>query len=160
MYFSPQDYLKFVVDLKTYLNCRMEFVEPNDSKNRHLFSQDNSFGNYPIAKLGDIEIAMLHFPTKDEAIAKWNRRVERVCWDNLIIKMNDQNGCSYEDAKFFLDTPMQCKVKIFFSAKKAWQKKDNRIIYIPQLNSNHVCASKEPFGKSKICNINDIINAL
>ena len=161
MYFAPEEYLKFVSNLPYYINeCKMELVDPEDAIHKELYKQDNTFGQYPIAKVGDVEIALLHYHSKEEALAKWERRCQRVCWDRLIVKMNDQNGCTIQDMKTFLSMPIECEKKLFFTAKKAWKKEDSEVIYIPQIRKAHVFASLEPFGASRKCNMNSIINQL
>lgn len=39
--------------------------------------------NYPVAKLDDVTIHFVHYKTEQEAREKWNRRKERVNYDNL-----------------------------------------------------------------------------
>lgn len=161
MYFAPQEYIKFISNLEYYLNeCSIEFVNPQVAMHRELYKQDSTFGNYPIARLDDVEIALLHYHSKEEAISKWNRRCSRICWDNLIIKMNDQNGCSFGDMEKFLEIPIRCKNKIFFTTKNGWKKVHPELIYIPQIRKTSVFASLEPFGSSRKCNVNELINKL
>ena len=161
MYFSPEDYLKLVSDLKHYLlDSTLSFIDPNNAKHKVLFKQDNTFGKYPIAVLDDIEIAMLHYHSQEEALEKWNRRIERICWDRLIVKFNDQNGCTIDQMNHFLQLPLSCNTKPFLTAKKAWANKTDGAIYIPQIKTNQVFASLEPFGKSIVCDVNKIINEI
>lgn len=161
MYFPPDDFLKLISNLKHYLlDCDLKFINPNDAKHKDLFKQDASFGYYPIGVLDDIEIAMLHYHSQEEAFEKWNRRIDRICWDKLIIKMNDQNGCTIEKMKMFMSLSIPCKTKLFFTAKKSWAESNSEAILIPQLRTTSVFASLEPFGHSRICNINQIINSL
>lgn len=161
MYFAPTEYLKFISNLKHYINeCEMEFIDPEKSVHKALYRQDNTFGKYPIAKLGDVEIALLHYHSKNEALSKWRRRCERIHWENIIIKMNDQNGCTKNDMLSFFDMHLECKCKLFFSVKKEWKKINSDIVLINQFNRHHIYASMEPFGASRKCNINSIINRL
>lgn len=161
MYFAPEDYLRFIANLEYYINeCDIQFVAPDKATNKILYMQDNTFGKYPIAKLDNVEIAMLHYRSEEEAAAKWKRRCSRICWDNLIIKMNDQNGCTLVDMEAFLKTPIRCKRKLFFTTKKEWKKEHAETIYIPQFRKSSVYASLEPFGASSRCNINKLINQL
>ena len=53
--------------------------------------------------LGDIEIVLLHYHDKKVAYEKWNRRVERINYNNLIFKFSYMNECSYDMLKEFDD---------------------------------------------------------
>ena len=64
----------------------------------------------PIAICGDIEIIFMHYKTPEEALKKWTRRVERMNWNNLIIKFSEMNGCTEDDLKAFDSLPYQKKV--------------------------------------------------
>ena len=70
----------------------------------------------PIGRLDDVEIVFLHYKTKEEAIEKWNRRLNRVNYDNLIIKFSEQNLCDYEHLKAFEE--LSYKKKILFTKKE------------------------------------------
>lgn len=161
MYFAPEEYLKFVRNLRHYI-CEetISFVRPDEARHKNLYVQDNTFGQYPIARVGDVEIAFLHYRSEIEAREKWERRCARVHWDRLIVKMNDQNGCTYEDMDSFMNEEIPCAQKLFFTVHKEWAKKNKAIIYIPQFTKDHIFASKEPFGKSRRCDMNKIINTL
>jgi len=49
---------------------------------------------YPIGRLGEVELHFLHYPSPDAARAKWARRVQRIRWDNLLVKI-----CWHDDAR-------------------------------------------------------------
>ncbi|WP_245150281.1 DUF1919 domain-containing protein, partial [Streptococcus pneumoniae] len=51
--------------------------------------------------LDDIELHFLHYADEEEATQKWNRRLERIHWDNLYFKFNDNDACTYELMKEF-----------------------------------------------------------
>src|SRR5690606_7177892 len=70
-----------------------------------------------IGKLGDIEVIFLHYDTFENAKAKWERRAKRVNYENIIIKFNDQNGCSMNEYLSF--TQMNYKNKIYFTSNKS-----------------------------------------
>lgn len=58
LFFMAEDYIKFISDLKGYLSEDLRFISPRDSKWRNAkeIKNDSHFGQYPIGKLGDIEI--------------------------------------------------------------------------------------------------------
>ena len=93
MFFLADDYIRFVCDLKTYVNQPLTMIEPHNSKYYDILSADRPV-DYPIGKIGDVEMMFLHYKSNEEAIEKWNRRVDRINWDNLLIKFNDNNGCT------------------------------------------------------------------
>lgn len=71
--------------------------------------------DYPLALLGDIELHFLHYKSENEAREKWERRLRRICWENLYFKFNDNDQCTYELMKEFEKLPY--KSKVIFSSK-------------------------------------------
>lgn len=95
LFIMPDDYLKFINNLEYYINdCKLSFIEPDKSHNYDYLKNTPHFGEYPVGVLGDIEICFVHYASRKEAREKWNRRCKRINWNNLIIKFNDQNGCT------------------------------------------------------------------
>ena len=102
LFIMPADYLKFVNRLEYYLKeCSIKFIKPENSKNYKELITHQGFGNYPIGVLDDVEIMFMHYKSEQEVLEKWNRRLQRVDWDNLIIKFNDQNECTKEQIEEF-----------------------------------------------------------
>lgn len=164
LFFMAQDYIKFVSDLKEYLNSELSFIAPEDSKWRDApqVSGDSRFGSYPVGILSNgnesVEIFFLHYHSEQEAKEKWERRCKRVNWNRLLVKFNDQNGCSEENLCEFLTLPY--KNKIFFTCKD-WNVQSEEIIKIRQLfNKEFIQASYEPFGRNRRCDITDCLNKL
>ncbi|WP_270606623.1 DUF1919 domain-containing protein [Faecalimonas umbilicata] len=79
---SP-DFIKFVLNIKYYLDCKLEFV-----------TTDNSF---PVAKLDDITVYFVHYLTIEEAEKKWNERKQRINWDNIYILTNDLDNVTQDE---------------------------------------------------------------
>ena len=50
----------------------------------------------PIGVLDDIEVIFLHYSSFEEAVMAWNRRKQRICIDNLYVKMSEMNNCTKE----------------------------------------------------------------
>ncbi len=160
VFFMAEDYIRFLSDLKGYLASELVFISPEDSKWKSApqVGGDKRFGSYPIGKIRDVEIFFLHEHSKEEAKKKWLRRIERINWDRLLIKFNDQNGCTLEHLEQFLQLPY--KNKIFFTCK-SWPVKAEEIIVIPQLfNKKQIMVSYEPFGRTKYADITRMINSL
>ena len=161
MFFYADDYIKFLKNLKKYTTeVELKFINPNDSKWKKYVENDKRFGTYPVGVLDDIEIFFLHYSSEAEAKEKWERRCKRINWDRMIVKFNDQNLCSENNLKEFLN--LEFKNKLFFTCKD-WKIKDEKaeIIKIKQhFKKEFILASHEPFGKNKYINLNKYINNL
>lgn len=107
-YFFAKDYLKFVKNLKYYFSLELSFISSEKSKYFKNLSEESK--NCPIGVLGDIEIVFLHYKTEEEVLDKWNRRIKRINWDNLIVKFNDQNNATEEDIIEFDRLPFKNKL--------------------------------------------------
>ena len=114
MFFVSEDYIKFIYNLKHYLNQDVCFINMEESKHKDYLKKIKYSGL--IGKIEDVEICFLHYKTEEEAKDKWNRRKERINWDRIIFKFNDQNMCTYKELKAFND--FEAKNKICFTAKK------------------------------------------
>lgn len=106
LYFFGSDYVKFVSDLRHYVNAELKFISAADSAYAETLIRRNELDKV-VAKLDDIEIVFLHYPTPEEAEEKWKRRCARINWDNMFIKFSQMNECSDQDIRAFdaLDFP-------------------------------------------------------
>lgn len=157
MYIMPNDYIKFIGNLRYYMGLKLDFVKPKESKHYNELSYQSNFGSYPVGKLDDIELMLLHYTSEEEAYEKWTKRCKRINWDKIILKFNDQYNCKDKHIRMFDE--LDHKNKIFFSSKKHADIKSQ--IYIEQAKEQHsIRTCQEPFGKSKATNINDLINSL
>lgn len=170
MFFMAKDYIAFLSDLKGFIGGKLTFIKPEESRWKDMpqVSADKRFGQYPIGVLSNgknsIEIFFLHYHSEQEAREKWERRIRRINWDKLLVKFNDQNGCTETDVNDFMKLPF--KNKVFFTCKK-WpsdiQTKQPRGGYtvIKQFpKHDNIMASYEPFGKSKYIDITSVLNNL
>lgn len=111
LFFFAHDYIKFVSNLKRYLSTEINFITLEESKYCNKLKElGGECVECPIAICGDIEIIFMHYKTPEEALKKWTRRVERMNWNNLIIKFSEMNGCTEDDLKAFDSLPYQKKV--------------------------------------------------
>lgn len=158
LFFMADDYIKFISDLKKWTSASLSFIDPESSSSKMFFQNDPRFGSYPIGTLeGEIEIHFLHYHSPEEAAEKWRRRCERINWDRLLVKFNDQNGCTEEHIKKFEELPL--KNKLCFSVNSYPQYKSVITIRAPKSHS-FIRASYEPFGHSKYLNLDQIIDQL
>lgn len=108
MYMTASDYIKFIYNIKTYIDINM------------LKDDEKSYKEgYPVAKLGDIYLYLVHYKSVEEAQIKWNDRKKRINWDNIFFIMNDRNGCTYKEKQLFSDFILSNNYKgIFFTSDK------------------------------------------
>lgn len=105
MFFIAKDYIEFLSDLKGYVNGKLTFISPTKSRWKDIpqISEDKRFGSYPVGVLSNgknsIEIFFLHYHSEQEVREKWERRVKRINWNKLLVKFNDQNGCTETEVK-------------------------------------------------------------
>lgn len=95
MYFFANEYIKFLNNIESYLSYDLEFASVNESKYKEELLRRRQ-GNRLIGMLNDVEIIFLHYNDKIVAKDKWNRRVDRINWNNLIFKFSFMDLCSKE----------------------------------------------------------------
>ena len=158
MFFMAEEYIKFVSNLKYYTQeCEMRFVPPAQARHRDFYANDKRFGSYPIARIDDVEIALLHYHSETEAKAKWERRCERINWNKLLVKMNDQNECEHIYAEKFMELPL--KNKLFITVRKDFADVPG-VTFLKSKNWEYCGLFDEPFGASRKLNVNPIIHGL
>lgn len=110
MYFFAEDYIRFISNLKKYMEMDMVFITAKESIHyQEIVDKHPSSLNKPIGRLGDVEIVFLHSKSREEALIKWNRRKKRVNYDNLVVKMSEMNGCTMEHLRLFDALPYKKK---------------------------------------------------
>ena len=95
LYFYADDFVKLCRDLRSYMETPLEFISYTESKYREDLERKGQ-QNVPIARLDDIEVIFLHYKSQKEAKDKWDRRVKRINYDNLIFKFSKMNRCTEE----------------------------------------------------------------
>lgn len=116
LYFFYPDYIRFLSNLSQYLQSPLYFrKESKYVQGRE--NMNNAPHHYPIGYLEyngeEVEIEFLHYHSETEAREKWERRVKRVDINNLIILGSENDCCTEEDIRQFLQLPY--KRKYFFS---------------------------------------------
>lgn len=120
LYFFAPDYIRFVSNLKHYLGCKLEFINPEDSKYYELLKERNQL-SVPVALLDDVEIIFLHYKTPEEAAEKWYRRAARVNYDNLYVKLSRMNLCTEKEMAEFAELPFENKILLNNRRKKRYR---------------------------------------
>lgn len=90
LFIMDEDYIRFLENLKWYLNETPQFITPKESKYYNKISDNGSKEiAYPVATIGgDVELHFLHYNSQNEALTKWLRRVKRINFDKLLIKLS------------------------------------------------------------------------
>ncbi len=111
LFFFAEDYVKFCGNLQHYMKQELQFISRNESRHKmQLIS--TRYDSVPIGRLDDIEIVFLHYKSQDEAKEKWNRRRERVNYNNLIFKFSKMNECT--DTEISMFDRLQARKKFVF----------------------------------------------
>lgn len=99
LWMHQKEFLKSVSNLPYYIDQELVFVE--------------SEYDYPVAVIDDVRIYFNHSKTKEEAANDWNRRKNRIQYNNLYIIMYERDGITTEDILKLQEIP--CKNKIVLS---------------------------------------------
>lgn len=101
--FNAPDFVKFCENLPEYLGGEL-----------HFFTDKNK--PYPCAKINDVTIDFVHYNSNDEAKNAWERRKNRIVWENLYFILCERDGCSYDVMSRF--DSLTNKKKILLTHKK------------------------------------------
>ncbi len=153
LYFYAEDYVKFVYNFRYYIDQDLQFVSYKDSKHKTELERKNET-NVPIGVLGDIEIVFLHYKSVEEAREKWNRRKERIHWDNLFFKMSEQNLCNIELLRRFDALSVEKKI-VFVSTDYSLE---SQVIFDDYLGNGEV--SNDTLNFRKYINIIKWLNGM
>lgn len=107
MFIMSEDYLKLCENLDYYMKQELKFIEISKWDN---INERRKTEHYPLAVLGDVELNMQHYKNKDEVLSKWNRRRERINWDNLYFKFEENYGATPEMLATFDNLPYDNKI--------------------------------------------------
>lgn len=109
LYFFADDYVRFVSRLHHYTSVPLEFIDVRESRHAGRLAEKGELGK-PMGVLDDIEVVFLHYSNADEAREKWQRRCERINWDDLFIKFSQMNDCIDEHLRIFDSIPHRNKL--------------------------------------------------
>lgn len=123
-YFFAEDFLKFAERLEYYVSQEIRFIKKEQSKHYKWLMNEKEC---PIGVLDDVEIIFLHYADEKIAKEKWERRVKRINWNNLIFKFSYMNNCTKEHLKVFDEMNLQGKKFMFISTDE--HKYDCGIVY-------------------------------
>lgn len=139
LFFCPNDYLKFCNNLKYYVNQELKQVLVEDSHNSNFLKEHIKMGDYKeniiIGKLDDVEIVFLHYNSFQEAKKKWDRRCERINYNHILFKFNNNNGFKKEDFEKW--NALLLKNKVFISDLPEYNDKVNTFFVNRSLPNNN-----------------------
>jgi uncharacterized protein (DUF1919 family) len=108
--FFADDYLRFLSDLKGYLNTKLIMFPAEESRHYETIkTQPLKFQKCPYGRLGDVEVRFAHYKTPEEALYHWEKRKERVNYNHLIVKFSEHMECSKEHILAFDSLPYHDK---------------------------------------------------
>jgi uncharacterized protein (DUF1919 family) len=109
LYFFSEDYIKFVSSYKRYLSEKLHFINYKESKYSKILEARNET-HVLIGCLADVEIIFLHYKNQQEVYEKWNRRIERINFDYVLIKFSQMNLCEEKHLSAFDQLPFNRKL--------------------------------------------------
>lgn len=117
LFFPVDDFVRFVGRLEHYLNMDL------------LLSWAEE---YPVGKLGDVELHFVHYTTCQEAKTAWERRKNRVNMRNVVVLSTDRDG--FDDGVFAKWKEIPYPKLLFTACEKYAGDKDS--IFFPQYNKS------------------------
>lgn len=109
LFFYPDDYIEFLSQLEYYCKSATLTFTRSSKYKKHMT-------DYPVGLLDDkVEIHFLHYISDKEAREKWYRRVARMNWSKIYVKMDDRDGCNMNHIILFDSLPF--KNKVIFTSK-------------------------------------------
>jgi uncharacterized protein (DUF1919 family) len=112
LYLMAPCYIKFLMDPQYYFSQKLEFSYHSKYESvENLRSKREE--NFPTACIQDIEIQFLHYKDEKEALEKWNRRKERINYNNLFVKFDGSKDESNDELiRIFDNLPYKNKICI------------------------------------------------
>ena len=101
MYINNLEFIRFACNLKYYCSLDLRFIETDKT--------------FPVAMLGDITLDFNHSKTKEDAERDWNRRKERINYDNLYLIFYYREGYTVEQIRKIEKVP--CKKAVVLTYK-------------------------------------------
>ena len=113
LFIEGDNFVKLVENLEYYMSLTPTkvtdcFIDPINSKVR-----------YPIIKIDDIKICCLHYKNCKDAIEAWERRKQRINYDNVVVIANSWN---LKENKKFINRLGKIKYKKIIFTYKNYKK--------------------------------------
>ena len=107
LFIPPMCFVKLCKNVTHYLKKDLEFIETSKYAvyGRTLLDQ-----KYPLAVLEDVEIHFLHYHSEQEAASKWQRRLQKINKDNMLILYAARDYATSDSIKAFSELPYKHKL--------------------------------------------------
>ena len=151
---TKNNYLIHTNGIKNYIYNEIVEIEIEESKYKDYLKSINYKGI--IGKIKDVEICFLHYDNIVEINEKWKRRLQRINWNRIIYKFNDQNLCTNTELEAF--ERFNAKNKICFTAKK--HENINSIQLEQYSNQKYVISDTKEKDYKKYLDIVEYINKI
>ncbi len=99
--FDGPDFIRFLENPKHYLSIEPQFIQIGKT--------------FPVGLIDDVEINFVHYKTDQDALTSWNKRKNRIVWDNIYIIATDHDGLYLPEMLERFDK-LPYKNKIMFTA--------------------------------------------
>lgn len=119
----PKSFIKFISNLEYYLNIELKECKTIDLECYSMLKRKDPksllkpLDELICGKLNDVEIIFLHYKSFLDAKAKWERRLKRINYNNIVYKFNDQNEMSDNDYNNFMNLDLDNKLFITSNVK-------------------------------------------
>lgn len=114
MAIGEKDFITFLKRPYYYMMQKIEFTR---------IAELSSGMRFPQGKCDDIILNFLHYKTFEEAEQKWEKRKERINWNNLFIEMATDNKGVVEE---FMELPFENKICFV-----PFESNEKSLVYIP-----------------------------
>lgn len=129
--FAP-DYIYLLKNFNRIIHNEITVIQAQESRYYEQLKKYRIVDKYPIGKLDDhVEIHFLHYKNFMDAKEKWDRRVKRINFQNLLIKYSDKDLSNDDLIKEF--DKLNFEHKIAFCAKEFPELKS--VIYVEKYKS-------------------------
>lgn len=93
LWLTENDFYKFVMDLKWYIDSQVEYSHRDSI---YDFPVGVIHGRYQIPEQ-DVFINFNHHKVFEEAVADWDKRKQRINWDNIYVIASTRGNCESRD---------------------------------------------------------------
>lgn len=152
-YIYAEDYIKLISNLRYYMELDIKMIDANEANHYEDLKNANHL-DAPVGQLDDVEIVFLHYKDKDIAKDKWQRRVERINWNNLIFKFSYMCKCSDQQIEDFTRVS---GIKKFCFVPKEFDDMTDLIIHPSRINSMSDLGD-DTFEFNRYINVIELIN--
>lgn len=111
LFFMEPDFVKFVSNLKHYLDCELQMRWAEE---------------YPVGRLDDIEIHFMHYETCKEAKDAWERRKQRINYERILVLATDRNGFDNSSFELWKQIPYP---KVLFTVNREYAEEKGTVVF-------------------------------